>query len=477
MGVEEKTEKIVELDDVLRKFALSQKYHNQFDQQCYARVPLDEAATCFEVNQSKLVPCNDWVYENPDSFVGEFQLACQEWKRTLVGTISSFGNMLGLLIVGPVSDRIGRKNTLIMTGVIGGVLGLAKSFATNYWLYVVLEMANAALGDVCSPAFMLAVEIVSVRDRAKYYMVTQLGFQIGNFMLVLVAWLFPYYRTLLRVIYAPLLLFILYAYFIDESPRWLLTKEKKKEAVSILEKAAKKNNIILEKSWLENLTCEKEDKSGQIGYLALLKTTFSSKVLLQRFLICLVWWTTSTFVAWGLTVNSVLWGGNKYLNYALIPMVDIPAAFTMGYVLIRFKRKMPLMISFSCAALFFFIQLFLPSDLNWLSIMFFLGGKFMAAIFFNITYVFTSELFPTHTRNSMHALCSSIGRIGSILAPQTPLLLTYWTGLPAVLFGSASALAAFVTIFVPDTADDSLPDTVHQAEFVGTNEGKNKTAI
>ncbi|XP_037967675.2 organic cation/carnitine transporter 4 isoform X2 [Plutella xylostella] len=332
MVVEEKTEKSVELDDVLRKFALSQKYHvifgillfiafatnslagsqfvfaaeyvqykcdnslnecgvsspinvtfeNQFDQQCYARVPLDEAATCFEVNQSTLVPCNDWVYENPDSFVGEFQLACQEWKRTLVGTISSFGNMLGLLIVGPVSDRIGRKNTLIMTGVIGGVLGLAKSFATNYWLYVVLEMANAALGDVCSPAFMLAVEIVSVRDRAKYYMVTQLGFQIGNFMLVLVAWLFPYYRTLLRVIYAPLLLFILYAYFIDESPRWLLTKEKKKEAVSILEKAAKKNNIILDKSWLENLTCEKEDKSGQIGYLALLKTTFSSKVLLQR---------------------------------------------------------------------------------------------------------------------------------------------------------------------------------------------------
>ncbi|KAG7297255.1 hypothetical protein JYU34_019197 [Plutella xylostella] len=121
MGVEEKTEKTVELDDVLRKFALSQKYHvifgillfiafatnslagsqfvfaaeyvqykcdnslnecgvsspinvtfeNQFDQQCYARVPLDEAATCLEVNQSKLVPCNDWVYENPDSFVGE----------------------------------------------------------------------------------------------------------------------------------------------------------------------------------------------------------------------------------------------------------------------------------------------------------------------------------------------------------------------------------------------------------------------
>lgn len=54
-----------------------------------------------------------------------------------------------------INSRIGRKKALIMTGVLGGVLGLARSFATNYWLYIVLEMAEAAIGDICSPAFML----------------------------------------------------------------------------------------------------------------------------------------------------------------------------------------------------------------------------------------------------------------------------------------------------------------------------------
>ncbi|CAG9135575.1 unnamed protein product [Plutella xylostella] len=507
----------IEVDNVLRRFTLSQKYHvvlgfllfiafasnsltgsqfvfaadyvqykchssfaqcgvntiknvtfeNQFDQQCYERVPLDEAATCLEVNQSTLAPCNDWVYENPDSFVAEFQLACQEWKRTLVGTMHSFGNMIGLLIVGPVSDRIGRKKALIITGCLGGVLGLARSFSAQYWLYIVLQTVETAVGDICSPAFMLAVEAVSARDRAKFFMITQLGYQFGNLVLVLMAWLFSYYRTFLQVVYAPLMLFILYTYLIDESPRWLLTKERKNEALEILEKAAKTNKIVLEKGLLENITCEKEEKAEEIGYLMLLKTTFSSKMLLQRFLICVVWWFTSTFVSYGLTVNSVLWGGNKYLNYAFITIIDIPAVLIMGYVLKRFKRKKPLICSFSCAALFFLIQPFLPAGMTWLSLAFFLAGKFMASIFFNITYVFTSELFPTHTRNSMHALCSSLGRIGSILAPQTPLLLSYWAGLPAVLFGSASALAAIVTIFVPDTADDSLPDTVRQAEVVG----------
>ncbi|CAG9135572.1 unnamed protein product [Plutella xylostella] len=527
MSVEGKSEKPVELDDVLHKFSVTQKYyvgfgillsiafatnsftcthfvfaadyvqykcHNsigqcnkdtpanvtfdhQFDQQCYARVPLDEAATCFEVNQSKLVPCNDWVYENPDSFVGEFQLACQEWKRTLVGTMHSFGYMLGLLIVGPISDRIGRKKALIMTGVLGGVLGLARSFATNYWLYIVLEMAEAAIGDICSPAFMLGIEIVSARDRAKFFMVTQLGYPIGGLSLVLFAWLFPYFRTFLRVIYAPSLLFILYAYLIDESPRWLLTKGRKEEAVKILENAAKTNKIVLEKSLLENLTCEKEDKSAEIGYVALLKSTFASRVLLQRFLICVVWWSTCTFVSYGLAINSVLWGGNKYMNYAFMTMIDIPASFVMGFVLIKFKRKKPLIVAFSCAGLFLLMQPFLPLDMTWLSIVFFLVGKFMTSIFFNITYVFTSELFPTYTRNSMHALCSSLGRIGSILAPQTPLLMTYWVGLPSILFGSASLIAAIVTLFVPDTADDSLPDTVHQAEFVGIKMDEKKKTI
>lgn len=35
----------------------------------------------------------------------QFGLACQDWKPTLVGTVHSFGNMLGLLLQGQISDR------------------------------------------------------------------------------------------------------------------------------------------------------------------------------------------------------------------------------------------------------------------------------------------------------------------------------------------------------------------------------------
>jgi hypothetical protein len=51
-------------------------------------------------------------------------------------------------------------------------------------------------------------------------------------------------------------------------------------------------------------------------------------------------------------------------------------------------------------------------------------GKLSITFAFNSIYVFTAELFPTATRSSALAACSLVGRLGSVLAPQTPLLVS-----------------------------------------------------
>jgi len=56
------------------------------------------------------------------------------------------------------------------------------------------------------------------------------------------------------------------------------------------------------------------------------------------------------------------------------------------------------------------------------SLTLFLIGKLAITCSFQILYFFTSEIFPTNVRNSLLSLCSMVGRIGSMLAPQTPLL-------------------------------------------------------
>lgn len=52
--------------------------------------------------------------------------------------------------------RLGRKLTLVITGMLGGVFGLLKSLSPWYWGYIVLEFLEAAIGDNCSPMFILS---------------------------------------------------------------------------------------------------------------------------------------------------------------------------------------------------------------------------------------------------------------------------------------------------------------------------------
>ena len=46
----------------------------------------------------------------------------------------------------------------------------------------------------------------------------------------------------------------------------------------------------------------------------------------------------------------------------------------------------------------------------------------------------------------------------------------YWEGFPSLVFGISSLVAGMVTFLVPDIANDSLPDTVKEAEALGNKE-------
>ncbi|XP_063538656.1 organic cation transporter protein-like, partial [Cydia strobilella] len=404
--------------------------------------------------------CSEWIYDDPDSFVAEFQLACQDWKRTLIGSVHSFGYMIGLLIVGPLSDRFGRKSLIIVTGIAGTVFGTVKTFVSSYWCYVALELLEAAIGDFGSPLYMLCLEMVATKSRVTFSTICNMGFGIGGLVLPLLARLILYWRTLLRVMYFPGLLTIFLIYLLDESPRWLLVKGKKSAALEIIRNAAKMNKIEIK----ENLNLLYFEKDNESRFIAAIKDTFKSRSILKRVFVCIVWWITCTLVNYGMAFNSLILKGNKYVNFAISSGMDILSLIFGVYILQKFNRTGPLTTSFLACAIFCIGQPFIPNNLLWLVNSTYMAGKLMASIAFNTVYIFTSELFPTHTRNSMHALCSSIGRIGSIIAPQLPLLMVYWTGLPNVIFGAVSLVAGLLTLLVPDTADRNLPDTVGQAE-------------
>lgn len=194
-----------------------------------------------------------------------------------------------------------------------------------------------------------AIEMVATEKRVLFVIITNLGYSFGGILFPLIFSQVSQWRTFLRVVYAPGLLFIFYIFFIDESPRWLLIKGRKDAAVSILENAAKKNKIKLDAEELENIHYE-EDIGASFGKV--IADTFKSKAMLKRFFVCSVWWIASTFVNHGLTINSVALQGNKYINYALTSIIDVPGNVIVTLILVKFKRKLPLVITFvGCAVL------------------------------------------------------------------------------------------------------------------------------
>ncbi|CAH0629132.1 unnamed protein product [Chrysodeixis includens] len=437
------------------------------DLKCRKYEILDNNATCSEDNfdVTNSVHCDEWDYEDPESFVAELNLGCQDWKRTLIGTMHSSGYMLGLFLVGPSSDKFGRKTVVVFTTLACAVIGMAKSVTYNYWVYAFVEMIEPILGDCYSATFTLAMEMVTKEYRPLMLFAIGIFGTLGDVSMAIIAWLSPTWRMFLIYTYLPQFIFILYLFWIDESPRWLLSKGRKTEAEMILRQAAKMNSISIDEKKLSKLRCEENSKNTSL--LTLLKTTFSSKKLSLRLLCCICMWFTGLFNTYSLSINSVSLQGNKYINYAMTNATGLPGSFLVYFLLSKCHRKKPLMFSFLLTTVFCIAHSFLPSGYTSLSIFLYIGGKFSTFISIRIIYIYTSELFPTYTRNTMHALCSALGRTGAILAPQTPLLMAYWPGLPSLVIGVLSLLTAGVITLLPDTSNDVLPDNILQAETIG----------
>lgn len=147
---------------------------------------------------------------------------------------------------------------------------------------------------------------------------------------------------------------------IDESPRWLLIKGRKEDAVKILDGAAKSNSTIIYKEVLDNLTVD-DDGEGKVSMKDLLKITFKSRLIFIRFIICVYWWIVCCFVTYGIMLNSVELDGNKYLNYGLFALSDIPTSPLSGIALKLMSRKKALFSTFLLAGVLCVARPFVPS--------------------------------------------------------------------------------------------------------------------
>ncbi|XP_045449787.1 organic cation transporter protein-like, partial [Melitaea cinxia] len=449
------------------------------ERRCFIKTPVDAEQACGAgAFSEELRPCDHWLYASRDTIVAEFNLACQDWKRTLVGTIHNMGMLVSLPILGYVSDRWGRKRALILSSTLVGAIGSLKAFSISYEMYVIVEFLETVAGASTFPAaYILTIELLGQNKRVLTTAFLGIMLVLGGLSYALLCKTFPYWRTFILVAYPPSLLFLSYIYFLPESIRWLLSKGRKEEALEIVEKAAKMNKVTLSEEIMQQLTTvdEKIKRGENIEKeKGLWMQVMRSPIIMTRLAICSWWWITCTFVFYGLAINSVSLAGDKYTNYMLVVSVEVIAVVINALVLDRIGRKRTLLIAFvvcgfSCTAI-----AFVPPNMSWLATLLYLVGKIAITQAFSGIYMYTSELFPTHARHSLLGFCSMIGRIGSIVAPQMPLLAIYVDWLPSVLFGATALVAGCLMMTTPETLNTRLPDTIQEAEEIALQKHKQR---
>ncbi|XP_049308470.1 organic cation transporter protein isoform X1 [Bactrocera dorsalis] len=448
-------------------------------------------------NQNIRERCYSWVYDDDErTIVQEWQLTCKEnvWKLAFVGTMHFAGLVVGTAISGYLADRFGRKNIFILCSVFMAITGIAQGLAWDYNSFIVFAFLNAVgTSGVYPLAFIIGVEMVGPSMREMSSIVLNYFYAVGEALVGATAWLLQDWQLLQYALSVPPLFFIAYYWFVPESVRWLIARNEREKAGVIIKRAAAINRRELSLQLLASFKTEncvppptptkatdggadteKLRENGAGGKNEIWRAVcdiFKSKTLLIRYAIMLYIWAINAVVFYGLSLNSTNLSGNKYLNFVLVCLIEIPG-YTLAWICLRkLGRRCALSGSlFLCAATCIAggyitkVQTNLETRSTGAIVTLFLIGKLGITSSFAVIYTYTAEMMPTLIRSGGVGVMSTFARFGAMLAPFVPLLGTYYEALPLLLFGAASFSAGLLGLLLPETFRKKLPDTVAEAK-------------
>ncbi|XP_040920316.1 solute carrier family 22 member 2-like [Toxotes jaculatrix] len=404
----------------------------------------------------------EYDYEGRRSFVTEFDLVCSDgWLVDMYQATLNVGFLVGSIAIGYLADRFGRKMSFLMSNLLNGIAGILVAVAPNYVsLLVFRTLYGFGVKGGWVAGYVLITEIVGVEYRRTVGVIYQMFFSVGILLLPLLAYFITDWRWLQVVITVPYILFLSYYWFIPESPRWLLSQNKKSKAVKVTEDMAKENKKTLSKN-IETLTDENAD-SCTASFLDLIRTP---KMRKHTFILSYNWFT-SAVVYQGLIMRLGILGGNVYIDFLISGLVEFPAAFLILFTIERIGRRLPFASANIVAGASCFITAFIPDSMFWFKTVVACIGRLGITMAFEMVVFVNTELYPTFVRNLGVSVCSTLCDVGGIVAPFLLYrLAVIWLELPLIIFGSLAFLAGGLVLLLPETRGVPLPDTIDDIEF------------
>lgn len=164
---------------------------------------------------------------------------------------------LAMMVAGPLSDRFGRKPVLRLAALLFFVSALASAVAPSFLTLVLARLLGGlGVGAALIIAPMYIAEIAPPRLRGRLVSFNQLNIVIGisvafftNYLILKLGQTDSFFtevlkmdslnwRWMLGIEALPAIIYFFCLFLVPESPRWLVMKGRREEAVQIMTKAA-----------------------------------------------------------------------------------------------------------------------------------------------------------------------------------------------------------------------------------------------
>ncbi|CAN7262093.1 MFS transporter [Pseudoduganella sp. LjRoot289] len=361
----------------------------------------------------------------------------------VVSTVAWFllATGLGGYTLGNISDRIGRKKTILLSVLAYGTGTLLCGYASSLAeLNACRFIVGFAVGGLWSAAAALVSEVWKPEGRAKAIAFMQTGWSGGNLLAAVLAWnvLNPSdpeaWRTLFIYASLPAYLTLLFVFFfVDESPVWLANRgymqlNKGKHSPFEIFRPQHRRAVFLA------LTIS---TLGMLGYWIILTFTPAFlqsilKVRIDQAPVFLVWnalGAIAGYIGYGYLAEKI---GRRYaFAIFFLGMAVMVPVFTFS------ASNMPL----TDGKLAFTLQ-----NIVVLGVLSALLGFFTG--YFSGFGAWYSELFPTSIRSTASGFCFNFGRVGAIAGIKlVPLLIPVIGFTLTITLASVSYLLAAAMVF------------------------------